>query len=110
MFREEPQNPFLVFRETSEFALTCAARRAIAAARAALLSPPDLSPTGADGVFVPDNRVITFNLNRLPAEKKTEGLQHQKGSDSCLVSRENLEGRGPGDSSVSSRRGPDGGG
>ena len=30
--------------------------------RAALPSPPDLSPTGADGVFVPNNGVITFNL------------------------------------------------
>jgi len=45
--------------------------------RAALLSPPDLSPTGADGFFVPNNGVITFNLNQPPAEKKTEGLQYQ---------------------------------
>ena len=30
--------------------------------RAALLSPPDLSPTVADGFFVPNNGVITFNL------------------------------------------------
>ena len=78
--------------------------------RAALLPPPDLAPTGADGVFVPHNGVITFNLNRPPAEKKTEGLQYQeatirqnRGSKSrvsglkkavfrvsCLVIRENL--------------------
>ena len=37
--------------------------------RAALLFPPDLSPTGADGVFVPNNGVITLSLNRIPAEK-----------------------------------------
>ena len=30
--------------------------------RAAFLSPPDLAPTGADGVFVPSNGVITLNL------------------------------------------------
>ena len=46
--------------------------------RAALLSPPDLAPTGADGVFVPNNGVITLNLNQLPTEKKTEGLQYQE--------------------------------
>ena len=46
--------------------------------RAALLSPPDLAPTGADGVFVPSNGVITLNLNRPPTEKKTEGLQYQQ--------------------------------
>ena len=46
--------------------------------RAALLSPPDLSPTSADGFFVPNNGVITLNLNRPPAEKKTEGLQYQQ--------------------------------
>ena len=46
--------------------------------RAALPSPSDLSPTGADGFFVPNNGVITFNLNRPPTEKKTEGLQYQK--------------------------------
>ena len=46
--------------------------------RAALLSPPDLSPAGADGFFVPNNGDITFNLNRPPTEKKTEGLQYQR--------------------------------
>ena len=46
--------------------------------RAALLSPPDFAPTGADGFFVPHNGVITLNINRLPAEKKTEGLQYQQ--------------------------------
>ncbi len=46
--------------------------------RAALLSPPDLAPTGADGVFVPNNGVITLNLNQPPTEKKTEGLQYQE--------------------------------
>ena len=46
--------------------------------RAALLSLPDLAPTGADEVFVPNNGVITFNLNQLPTEKKTEGLQYKK--------------------------------
>ena len=46
--------------------------------RAALLSPPDLAPTSADGVFVLDNGVITFNLNRPPAKKKTEALQYQE--------------------------------
>ena len=38
--------------------------------RAALLSSPDLSPTGADRFFVPNNGVITFNLTQPPAEKK----------------------------------------
>ena len=54
--------------------------------RAALLSPPDLCPTGADGVFVPSNGVITFNLNDPATEKKTEGLQYQKAlfRTSCL--------------------------
>ena len=46
--------------------------------RAALPSPPDLFPTGADGFFVPNNGVITFNLTRPPAKKKTEGLQYQQ--------------------------------
>ena len=46
--------------------------------RAALPSPPDLAPTSADGFFVPSNGVITFNLNRLPAQKKTEALQYQE--------------------------------
>ena len=75
--------------------------------RAALPSPPDLSPTGADGVFVPNNGVITLNLNQLPTKKKTEGLQYQQVPSeprksrvsglkkavfrvSCLVFRENL--------------------
>ena len=75
--------------------------------RAALVSPPDLAPTGADGVFVPNNGVITLNLNQPPAEKKTEGLQYQQVPNeprkgrvsglkkavfrvSCLVFRENL--------------------
>ena len=79
--------------------------------RAALLSPVGTSPTGVDEVFVLNNDVITLNLNRLPAEKKTEGLQYQqvpneprKGRvsglkkavirDSCLVFRENLESSG----------------
>ena len=43
---------------------------------------------GVDEVFVPNNGVITLNLNRLPTEKKTEGLQYHKGRDSCLVFRE----------------------
>ena len=55
---------------------------------AALPSPADLSPTGVDEVFIPSNGVTTLNLNRLPAEKKTEKLQYQKGRDSCLVIRE----------------------
>ena len=68
--------------------------------RAALLSPPELAPTSADGVFVPHNGVITFNLNRPPTEKKTEGLQYQEAlfRTSCLkkaVIRETHE-RGPG--------------
>ena len=46
--------------------------------RAAPLSPPDLTPTGADGVFVSHNGVITLNINRPPTEKKTEGLQYQE--------------------------------
>ena len=46
--------------------------------RAVLPSPPDLAPTGADGVFVLSNGVITLNINRLPAKKKTEGLQYQQ--------------------------------
>ena len=78
--------------------------------RVALLYPLDLAPTGGDGVFVPNNGVITFNLNQPPTEKKTEGLQYpeatirqNRGSksrvsdlkkavirDSCLVFRENL--------------------
>ena len=75
--------------------------------RAALPSPPDLDPTGADGVFVPHNDVITLNLNRPPTEKKTEGLQYQQVPSEprksrvsglkkavfrvwCLVFRENL--------------------
>ena len=79
--------------------------------RAALPSPADLSPTGADGVFVPHNGVITLNINRLPAKKKTEGLQYQRAPYeprksrvsglkkavfrvSCLVFRENLGIRG----------------
>ena len=63
---------------------------------------------GTDEVFVPGNGVITLNLNRLPAEKKTEGLQYQRAlfrtscrekavfRVSCLVFRENLQGRGLG--------------
>ena len=75
--------------------------------RAALVSPPDLDPTGADGVFVLSNGVITLNLNRFPTKKKTEGLQYQRAPYeprksrvsgqkkavfrvSCLVIRENL--------------------
>ena len=60
--------------------------------RAALMSPPDLSPTGADEFFVPNNGVITFNLNQHPTETKTEGLQYQKAviRVSCFVFRENL--------------------
>ena len=46
--------------------------------RAALVSPPDLAPTSADGVFVPNNGVITLNINRPPTEKKTEALQYQE--------------------------------
>ena len=46
--------------------------------RAALSSPPGASPTGVDEVFVPSNSVITLNINRPPAEKKTEGLQYQQ--------------------------------
>ena len=46
--------------------------------RAALPSPPDLFPTGADVFFVPNNGVITLNLNQHPAKKKTEGLQYKK--------------------------------
>ena len=46
--------------------------------RAALPSPADLSPTDADGVFVPNNGVITLNINRPPTEKKTEALQYQE--------------------------------
>ena len=66
--------------------------------RAALLSPPDLAPTSADGVFVPHNGVITFNLNRLSVKKKTEALQYQRAlfRTSCLkkaVIRENLTGQ-----------------
>ena len=56
--------------------------------RAALLSPPDLSPTGADEVFVPNNGVITFNVNRPPTEKKTEGLY--KSRVSCFVKTSEL--------------------
>ena len=66
-----------------------------AVARAALSSPAGTSPTGADGFLVPSNGVITFNLNRPPAEKKTEALQYQeatirqsRGSKKpCFVSR-----------------------
>ena len=57
---------------------SCFVKTEKAAARAALPSPPDLFPTGADGVFVPNNDVITFNLNQPPTEKKTEGLQYQE--------------------------------
>ncbi|MDE0165782.1 MAG: hypothetical protein OXL36_11870 [Bryobacterales bacterium] len=66
-----------------------------------------MAPTGVDEVFVPSNGVITLNLNRLPAKKKTEGLQYQQVPSeprkgrvsglkkavfrvSCLVFRENL--------------------
>jgi len=57
---------------------------------------------GSDRVFVPSNGVITFNLNRLPGQKKTEALQYQrapfrtswlkkavirKSRDSCFVFR-----------------------
>ena len=60
--------------------------------RAALPSPPDLAPTGADGVFVLNNGVSTFNLIRPPTEKKTEGLQYQQAPNVprkklCFVSR-----------------------
>ena len=77
---------------------------------------------GADCVFVPDNGVITFNLNRLPGQKKTEALQYQRAlfrtwwlkkaviRVSCFVFRENLTGRGSGGSGVSPRRVPGGGG
>ena len=71
------------------------------------MSPPDLAPTSADRVFVPNNGVITLNLNRPPTEKKTEGLQYQQVPNeprksrvsglkkavfrvSCLVFRESL--------------------
>ncbi len=33
---------------------------------------------GSDRVFVPNIGVITSNLNRLPAKKKTEALQYQE--------------------------------
>ena len=91
-----------------------------AAARTVLSSRVGASPTGADGVFVPDNGVITFNLNRLPGQKKTEALQYQRAlfrtsclkkaviRVSCLVFRENLAGRGTGGPVVSRRRVPDG--
>ena len=35
-------------------------------------------PDGCRWFFVPSNGVLTLNLNRLPAEKKTEGLQYQQ--------------------------------
>ena len=56
---------------------------------------------GADGLLVPSDGVITFNLDRLFDKKKTEGLQYQKAlfrtsclkkaviRVSCLVFREN---------------------
>ena len=53
--------------------------------RVALLSPPDLAPRGADEFFVLKKGVITFNVNRPPTEKKTEGLY--KSRDSCFVFR-----------------------
>ena len=58
--------------------VSCLVKTLKAVARAALLSPVGVAPTGADGVFVPNNGVITFTLNRPPAEKKTEGLQYQR--------------------------------
>ena len=75
--------------------------------RAALPSPAGTSPTGADGVFVPNNGIITLNLNQPPTKKKTEGLQYQQVPNeprksrvsglkkavirvSCFVFRENL--------------------
>ena len=76
--------------------------------RAALLSPPDLAPTSADGVFVPNNGVITLNLNRPPAEKKTEGLQYQKGRDSCFVSAKSRVSKKSRDSCLVSRENPKG--
>ena len=87
---------------------SCLVKTLAALARAVLLSLAGTSPTGVDEIFVPSNGVITLNLNRPPAKKKTEGLQYTKGRDSCFVSRENLEGRGPGGSFVSSRRVRDG--
>ena len=36
------------------------------------------APDGRGWVFVSSNGVITLNLIRLPAEKKTEGLQYQQ--------------------------------
>ena len=66
------------FVNNSEFAPACASRQAKAVAWAALLSPAGVSPTGADEVFVPSNGVITLNLDQIPTEKKTEGLQYQE--------------------------------
>ena len=44
----------------------------------ALLSPGGASPTGAGGFFVPKNGgAMTSNLNRPPAQNKTEALQYQ---------------------------------
>ena len=67
----------------------------------ALLSPASASPTGADGVFVPHNGVITLNPEHIPAEKtRLKGFStnehhtsHGKGRVSGLqkaVIRENL--------------------
>ena len=85
-----------------------------AVARAALSSPAGAPPTGADAVFVPCNGVITLNLNRPPAEKerlkgfstnryqtrhgngRVSGLKKAVFRVSCLVFRENLEGRDAG--------------
>ena len=79
--------------KTSEFALACAARQAIAVSRVSGLMfrenlkgrgsggssvPTRLVPDGRGWDFVPNNGVITFNLNRPPTEKKTEGLQYQQ--------------------------------
>ena len=101
VFRENPKGPVAGAEgaRTAARGARCRPCRAIAAPWRATTrekeatgrlfpSPADLSPTGVDEVFVPSNGVITLNLNRLPAEKKTEKLQYQKGRDSCLVIRE----------------------
>ena len=77
--------------------------------RAALVSPPDLSPTSADECFVPHNGVITLNINRPPTEKKTEALQYQEATiRHNRVSGFVLKGRGSDGSSLATRLGPDG--
>ena len=60
------------------FRVSCLVKTLKAVARAALSFPAGAPPTGTDEVFVPSNGVITLNLNRLPAKKKTEGLQYQQ--------------------------------